>query len=148
MKKESEIIGINRCQLYFSIYYRFLSLCIGLPQKTHWLFCSCIGKCNTERFLLHLQKHSIKRISSRFILYSKKMGGCHKGYGEANEKNKYVGASFLSYLFLKGDKEDIIKIHGLKGLVEELKAEVARLSTFIPDAEESKESVPINRKAK
>ncbi|MFZ0447082.1 MAG: hypothetical protein WAM95_21110 [Bacillus sp. (in: firmicutes)] len=39
------------------------------------------------------------------------------------------------------NKEDIIKIHGLKGLVEELKAEIARLSPFIHDAEETKESV-------
>ena len=44
------------------------------------------------------------------------------------------------------NKEDIIKIHGLKGLVEELKAEVANLSTVIPDSKETKESVQLTEK--
>ena len=74
MKKESEIIGINRASFIFQY--------IPVPQSLHWIRQKLIGYfahvSENATQTICIYKHSIKRISSRFILYSKKMGGCHK----------------------------------------------------------------------
>ena len=142
MKKErAESLESIGPALFFNIY-RFLSLCIGLGKNLLAILLM-YRKMQHRRSCIY--KHSIKRISSRFHSLQQENGRLSQRLGEANKRISMLEQASYRTSFER-NKEDIIKIHGLKGLVEELKAEVHRLSTFIPDAEESKESVQLTEK--
>lgn len=141
MKKESEIIGINRASFIFQY--------IPVPQSLHWIRQKLIGYFahvseNATQTILHLQTQ-YQTHKQQIHSLQQENGRLSQRLGEANKRISMLEQASYRTSFER-NKEDIIKIHGLKGLVEELKAEVARLSTFIPDAEESKESVQLTEK--
>ena len=141
MKKESEIIGINRASFIFQY--------IPVPQSLHWIRQVLI------RYFAHVSEHASQRImdlqkenetqKQQNHLLQQENGRLTQRLGEANKRISLLEqASYKKSS--ERNKEDIIKIHGLKGLVEELKAEIAHLSTVIPDSKETKESVQLTEK--
>lgn len=141
MKKESEIIGINRASFIFQY--------LPVPQSLHWIRQQLID------YFAHVSEHASQRImdmqkenetqKQQNHLLQQENGRLTQRLGEANKRISLLEqASYRKSS--ERNKDDVIKIHGLKGLVEELKAEVAQLTSLIPESMETKESVQLTEK--